>query len=81
MKCLELAKTAIIKNESMPQTIATNTISISAEGYKRLEKKIHKFRSEVRAIVHKDEKKAEKVKSESLNDINLDDKEKGEGRS
>ncbi len=61
MKCLDLAKNSIIKNGSHPQTIATNTISISNEGYKRLEKKINKFRSEVRSLVHKDEHTAEKV--------------------
>lgn len=61
MKCLDLAKTAIIINESLPQTITTNTISVSEEGYKLIEKKIHKFRSEVRSLIHKDENKAEKV--------------------
>lgn len=61
MKCLDLAKTAIIKNRSIPQTIATNMLSVSDEGYKRIEKKIHKFRAEIRSLVHKDESKAEKV--------------------
>lgn len=61
IKCLDLAKNSIIKNDSQPQTIATNTISISKAGYKRLEKKIHKFRSEVRSLVHKDENCAERV--------------------
>lgn len=61
MKCLELARRAILHNQSLPQTIATNTISISEQGYKRLERKINKFRSEVRSLIHKDEGKAEKV--------------------
>ncbi len=58
---LELAKWCILKNASVPQVIATNVVSISDKGYKRLEKKIQKFRSEVRALVHKDEEPAQKV--------------------
>jgi len=58
---LELAKWCILKNASLPQLVATNVISISDKGYKRLEKKIQRFRSEVRALVHKDEDPAQKV--------------------
>lgn len=61
MKSLDLAKASIALNHSLPQTMATNTISISEEGYKRLEKKIHRFRSEVRSLVHKDEKEPDRV--------------------
>ena len=49
---LELAKWCIWKNASLPQVIATNVISISDKGYKRLEKRIQRFRSEIRALVH-----------------------------
>lgn len=58
---VELARWCILKNQDVPQVIATNVISISDTGYKRLEKKIQKFRSEVRALVHKDVDPAEKV--------------------
>jgi len=58
---LELAKWCIMKNAAIPQVIATNVISISDKGYRRLEKKIQQFRSEVRALVHKDEEPAQKV--------------------
>ena len=61
LSCLEMAKQSLLKNSSLPQTISTNVISISHEGYKRVEKKIKKFRSEIRALVHKDEHPAERV--------------------
>lgn len=43
------------------QIVATNTISISDEGYERIRKHIENFRSEIRAIIHKDEKQPERV--------------------
>ncbi|MBK9577948.1 MAG: TIGR02147 family protein [Fibrobacteres bacterium] len=58
---IELAKWCVLKNTNIPQVIATNVISISDKGYARLEKKIQRFRSEVRSLVHKDEEKAQKV--------------------
>ena len=61
IQSVELAKWCILKNQNVRQIIATNVISISDTGYKRLEKKIEKFRSEVRALVHKDEDPADKV--------------------
>jgi uncharacterized protein (TIGR02147 family) len=61
LSCLEMAKNSLIKNASGPQSISTNVISISDQGYKRLEKKIEKFRSEIRSLVHKDEHPARKV--------------------
>jgi uncharacterized protein (TIGR02147 family) len=58
---LEMGKTALLKNTALPQSISTNVLSISPEGLKRLEKKIHQFRAEVRSLVHKDEKPADRV--------------------
>jgi uncharacterized protein (TIGR02147 family) len=58
---LELAKWCLLKNNQVPQSITTNVISISDEGYSRLDKKIQKFRSEARALVHKDEGRISKV--------------------
>ncbi len=61
LRSIELAKWCVLKNTDIPQVIATNVISISDKGYARLEKKIQKFRSEVRSLVHKDEDKAQKI--------------------
>jgi uncharacterized protein (TIGR02147 family) len=61
LSCLEIAKYSIIKKTSMPQSISTNIISVSDEAYKRIEKKIEKFRSEIRSLVHKDEMPAQRV--------------------
>jgi len=49
-----------------PQTkecsiIATNVISMSSMCYKKIEKKIEKFRSEVRTLVHQDDNPADRV--------------------
>jgi uncharacterized protein (TIGR02147 family) len=56
-----MVKQSLVKTASGPQTISTNVISISNTAYKRIEKKIEKFRSEIRSLVHKDEKPAESV--------------------
>jgi uncharacterized protein (TIGR02147 family) len=61
LSCLEMAKNSLLKNKSIPQSVSTNVISISSEGLKRLEKKILQFRTEVRSLVHKDVKPAERV--------------------
>lgn len=61
LSCLEMAKNALLQNSSNPQSISTNVISISPEGFRRLEKKINQFRAEVRSLVHKDAKQAERV--------------------
>lgn len=58
---LELAKQALIKMHKFPQNISTNTISVSKEGYKRIHKKIDKFRSEIRSLASKDEQKSDCV--------------------
>jgi uncharacterized protein (TIGR02147 family) len=61
LSSLEMAKQSLVKSTSMPQTISTNVISVSDGAYKRIEKKIEKFRSEIRSLVHKDEKPATRV--------------------
>lgn len=61
LSCLDHARDAVIKPDDKHRIIATNTISISERGYNRLITKINKFRSEVRALVNKDEEPAEKV--------------------
>jgi len=61
VKCLDLAKQAIISNEDIPKHVSTNTISVSKVGQKIIEKQIHRFRSQIRSLVHKDENPAETV--------------------
>jgi len=61
LSSLEMARQSLIKSSSLPQTISTNVISVSDGAYKRIEKKIEKFRSEIRSLVHKDEKPATRV--------------------
>jgi uncharacterized protein (TIGR02147 family) len=61
LKCIGSARFALMKNRGQPERVLTNTISISEEGYKRLETHLQKFCSEVRSIVHKDEKKPDRV--------------------
>jgi uncharacterized protein (TIGR02147 family) len=60
-KCFESARFAIVSTDKQPKRIMTKTISISEEGYRRLEKRLEKFSAEVRTIVHKDESPADKV--------------------
>lgn len=61
LNCLELAKNAIIKNNSLPQDVSTSMIYVSKDGYKRIQNKLKKFRSEIRSIAHKDEQQADRV--------------------
>ncbi len=61
ISCFEMAKQSIVKSNSMPQSISTNIISVSDSAFKRIEKKIEKFRSEIRSLVHKDDKPADRV--------------------
>lgn len=52
---LQLVQKAVIRPEtSGAQVVATNTISVSEEGLAQVRKRLEKFRSEVRSIVHKD---------------------------
>lgn len=61
MSCFKIAHESIRKSYKQPKHVSTNTISISHNGYKRLQKQIHKFRAQVRSLVHKDETPAETV--------------------
>lgn len=63
---LNHAQKALLENRPR-QIVATNTISISDEGYERIRKHIENFRSEIRAIIHKDEKQPERVYQFILN--------------
>jgi uncharacterized protein (TIGR02147 family) len=61
LKCLDLAKSAVITDSKQPRVIATNTLSVSKQGLKRIEKQVERFRAQIRSIVHKDESPAETV--------------------
>lgn len=61
LNCLEMTKSALMQHTKKPFSINTNMISVSANGYKRLEKQVEKFKSEVRSLVHKDEEPSENV--------------------
>ena len=61
VKCLRLANYAIVNDTGQPKVMAVNTVSVSKNGLKRIEKQIEQFRSQVRSIVHKDEGSSEKV--------------------
>jgi uncharacterized protein (TIGR02147 family) len=61
LKCLDLAKSAVVTDLKQPRIIATNTISVSQPSLKRIEKQIQRFRSQIRSLVHKDEYPAETV--------------------
>ncbi len=61
LKCLELAKNAILKNKKLPQKISTKMISISENGYKRIEERLKRFDEEIRNIVKNDDIPADRV--------------------
>ena len=61
LKCIDISKQALIKNRSMHQVFSTNMISISKEGYERLKRRLQKFKTEIRSLVHKDENPADRV--------------------
>jgi hypothetical protein, TIGR02147 len=61
IQCLDLAKQALIRQHDRPQKISTNTISLSNDCYIRIQKKIEKFKGEIRSLVHKDGKPSDYV--------------------
>jgi uncharacterized protein (TIGR02147 family) len=61
VKCLDLAKHAIVKDMQEPKNFSTMTLRISKDAYKVLEKRLQSFKAEMRSIAHKDEKTAEVV--------------------
>lgn len=60
-KSLEIACEAILKNQKQPQRVITKMMSFSEEGYARVLKKIEDVSAEINAIVHKDEKPADRI--------------------
>jgi uncharacterized protein (TIGR02147 family) len=61
LQCLEQAKRMMLSGNSKPHNISTMTVSISAKAFQLIEKKLQKFKSEVRAIVHKEYDASDRV--------------------
>jgi|SRR5271157_78724 len=61
LKCLDIAKMTILSKPDQPHDVSTNILSISEEGLKKIQKRLLKFRQEVRALVHNDVNKADRV--------------------
>ncbi len=61
MQQFELARLAVMTKYVLPKDISTNTVSISTQSFEQIRRRIAAFRSEVRSIVHKDDRKADRV--------------------
>jgi uncharacterized protein (TIGR02147 family) len=61
IKCLDIAKMTILSKPDQPHDVSTNILSISEEGLKKIQKRLLKFRQEVRALIHNDMNKADRV--------------------
>lgn len=60
-KCIELGLPALYDAELHPKTFVTRTLSVSTGIYGKIERKLQKFLSEVRSLVHKDEQPADQL--------------------
>jgi uncharacterized protein (TIGR02147 family) len=60
-KCIELSMAALYDGDLKRKSFATRTLSVSSDIYGKIEKKLDKFLSEVRSLVHKDEKPADRI--------------------
>ena len=60
-KCIELGLPALYDSELQPKTFVTRTLSVSTDIYGKIEKKLQKFLSEVRSLVHKAERPADQL--------------------
>jgi len=58
---LDLVRKSLLKRDAPKRMVSTNMISVSLEGHRHLLQVLEKARSEVRSIVHKDDRKAERV--------------------
>lgn len=61
MKCLEHGKTVLASESDQKQRTITLTLSLSDEAIARITQRMEQFKSEIRSIVHKDEKPASRV--------------------
>jgi uncharacterized protein (TIGR02147 family) len=61
LQCLELAKSVLLMNINRSHNISTMTVSTSKTIHDKIEKKIQKFKAEVRSMVHKDTEPPDRV--------------------
>ena len=61
LQCLELSKRAMLLDHQEPRNFSTMTLSVSQKGCALIEKKLKKFKSEVRSIAHREESPADRV--------------------
>jgi uncharacterized protein (TIGR02147 family) len=60
-KCIQLSIESISTKADKPHTIATNLMSLSESGHKKLEESIERFRNEVRSLVLMDQEPADRI--------------------
>lgn len=58
---LDLVRTSLLRRKAPRRMVATNIVSVSADGFRHLLERMEKTRSELRSIVHKDSLPAERV--------------------
>lgn len=61
LQCLELSKRAMLLETRAPRNFSTVTLSISKGASELIEKKLQKFKSEVRSIAHREAAPADRV--------------------
>ena len=61
MEQLDLVRKSLLRRKAPRRMVATNIVSVSADGFRHLLERMEKTRSEVRSIVHKDSLPAERV--------------------
>jgi uncharacterized protein (TIGR02147 family) len=61
LKCLEIATMTLLSKTRQPHDVSTNVLSISEDGLKKIQKRLRKFREEVRVLVQNDDKRADRV--------------------
>jgi uncharacterized protein (TIGR02147 family) len=67
MKCMDHGKAVLASESNQGQRTITLTISMSDEACRRVTQRMEQFKSEIRSIVHKDEKPASRVFHLNLN--------------
>jgi uncharacterized protein (TIGR02147 family) len=61
MACMDLAKRSMVQNVARPQLFSTLTMSLSAETFKKIEKKLNKLRTDLVFLVEKDALPSDRV--------------------
>ena len=59
--CLAIAQEAVLRNRKQPQRVITKMVSVSEDGYRKIEKKIEQLNSAVTSLVHKEDVAADRV--------------------